>query len=204
MKKILTVSLSFLLIIPLIFNHSSSVLAEQNEESVEEGEMQVVYEPEIAKYENNSGETFYFVNKDEVVLEVAPYFKQPVVSKVGPRVQIPDGASYTWDYVDTTYNSNVLSNQVSSWLAVAVYAGISATLIGKVSSTFFKGVAGSITVRGAQKVPAYLGKNVWWKVVKYYDHDAYNIYTKYSITLYSNSSRTNQISQWIEIHKGAF
>lgn len=204
MKKILPLSCALLLVAPLIFNHPDSVSAESTGASLEEGVMQVVYEPEMAKYENNNGEIFYFVNKDEVVQEVAPYLKQPIISKVGPRVQIADGPSYTWDYVDTTYNSNVLSNQVSSWLSVAVYAGISATIIGKVPTFFFKGVAGSITVRGTQKAPAYLGKNVWWKVVKYYDHDAYNIYTKYSITLYSNSSRTNQLSQWIEIHKGAF
>jgi hypothetical protein len=75
MKKILPLSCALLLVAPLIFNHPDSVSAESTESSFEEGVMQVVYEPEMAKYENNNGEIFYFVNKDEVVQEVAPFLK---------------------------------------------------------------------------------------------------------------------------------
>lgn len=203
MKKIIP----FALAVPLVFStfNINQVNAEEPATEIQEETSYTVYEPEISQYQNTeTEEVFYFVHDNNgVVSETLPFAKIYTPSKVGPRVQIADGAVYTWKYVDTTYGSNVLSNTVSTWLAKAVVGGISATAVGKLTNVFWAGVAGSITGGANDSIPKYIGKNTWWKVKKYYDKDAYNLYVKYSISIYSDSARKKLISQYIEVHKGA-
>lgn len=203
MKKIIP----FALAVPLVFStfNTNQVKAEEPSTEIQEETSYTVYEPEIGQYQNNeTGEVFYFVhNQNGAVTETLPFTKIYTPSKGAPKVQISDGAAYTWTYVDTTYGSNVLSNTVSSWLAKAVVGGISATAVGKLTNVFWAGVAGSITGGANDSIPKFIGKNTWWKVKKYYDKDAYNLYVKYSVSIYSDSARTKLISQFIEVHKGA-
>lgn len=201
MKKLIPIALSIPLTLSLIGpNHT---FAEDSTEVVAEDSGYTVYEPMDQYSDNTISDVSYFVNNNENVQEVSPFSKIITPSKTAPRVQVPDSTVYSWKYVDTTYGSNVLSNTASGWLVKAVAGGLSATAVGKVSGLFFKGAAGSITGTATVKLPSYVGKNTWWKLKKYYDYDAYNLYTKYSVSIYSNSSRTNLVTQYIEIHKGA-
>ncbi|KXY65944.1 hypothetical protein, partial [Bacillus cereus] len=108
--------------------------------------------------------------------ENAPLFK-PSIPQVQTdkdslqRVVINDG-SYNWRYLNTYYESNVFSNTATSWLITAASGGIAGSIIGKAASDL------------------KVGTNYWWTVKKYVDKDAYNVYVKYDIKIYSNSSRT--------------
>lgn len=201
MKKLIPLALSIPLTLSLVVpNHT---FAEGSTEVVAESSGYTVYEPMDQNSDNNIADVSYFVNNNENVQEVLPFSKIIIPSKTAPQVQVADSTVYNWKYVDTTYDSNVLSNTASSWLVRAVAGGLSLTVVGRVPGLFFKGAAGSVAGAATIKLPSYVGKNTWWKLKKYYDYDAYNLYTKYSVSIYSNSSRTNLLTQYIEIHKGA-
>lgn len=138
----------------------------------------------VSKYENGK--------KTKVVDSVARKD-----NSAGTYVVVPDGAVYTWSYVNTTYGNNVAYNNVSNFLANAFVAGLSATVLGKVSSTFFAGSAGYAL--GKLSIPK--GTNYWYTVKKWIDQDAYNVYFKYEIKYYSNSTRTNLLKTYTYVER---
>lgn len=115
----------------------------------------------------------------------------------GSYVVVPNSSVYTWSYVNTTYGNNVAYNNVSNFLANAFVAGLSATVLGKISSTFFAGSAGYAL--GKLGIPK--GTNYWYTVKKWIDQDAYNVYFKYEIKYYSNSTRTNLLKTYTYVER---
>lgn len=166
-----------------------------------------VYEPELNQDTNVIvGETSYFKVDDTGVVETSPFLKTYTPNKTpGPdMVPVSDGASFTWDYVETTYGSNVISNTASSWLVRAVGWGGA----GKLIFTAFKGpvlrtIAGGAANTAVVKASSYTGRNLWWKVVKYTDYDSKNSYVKYAISIYKDSSKKSLVASYTEVHKGA-
>ncbi|MGE6619194.1 hypothetical protein [Bacillus mycoides] len=122
----------------------------------------------------------------------APF--NPIVSTDQPNYVHPTEGTFNWKFVNTTYGDNVFYNQSSSFLFNAATAGFSAGILAKISGKFATGVAGYIL--GGVKFPQ--ATNYWWVVKKWTDQDAYNVYVKYDVKLYSNSSRTKLVSSYSE------
>lgn len=207
MKKIFPVVLA----IPLTFSslglspaHAEEVVSVTSPDQIEDG--YTVYEPEISSTEKtNTEDVFYFVHNTDSMIETAPFIKAYAPNKTqGPdMVQVPDGTAYTWDYVETDYGSNVVSNTASTWLVRIAGWGTAGTFIFKAfTSAALKAIAGGLANHAVMKASSYVGKNVWWKVVKYTDYDSRNSYVKYAISIYTDSSRQKLITQYVEIHRG--
>ena len=123
----------------------------------------------------------------------------PDEEEVSTHVVVPDGAVFTWEYVDTTYSSDVVHSQVVPWFGKIVSGGLSATIVGKIPINFFKGVAA--TLGGAATLSIKPTDVTYYKVVKSIDTDSYNIYLKYEVKQYSDKARTKLIKQWSEVHR---
>lgn len=134
-------------------------------------------------------------------MEALPGSSQSVLSApvVGTpdNVPISDGPVYTWDYVGRTYGNNIFETKSYSFLSNAVVAGLSATVIGRISSAFWGGVTGYIL--GGISISS--GKYYWWTVDKWIDNDATYYYFKYDVKVYSNSSRTNLVDSYFTVER---
>lgn len=115
-------------------------------------------------------------------------------------VIVNDGPIFNWKYVDTVYSSDLATSKVIPWFGRIVAGGLSATIVKRVPTSFFKGVAG--TLGGAATASIKPTATTYYKVVKYTDSDAYNVYFRYVVYQYSDKARTKLIKQYSEIHKG--
>lgn len=111
---------------------------------------------------------------------------------------VPDGG-FNWHYVDTRYGDNVTYNQVDHLLQQALIAGLAGTLTNMIPISFIKGVANLFAGKVILDIPK--GQNIWYKVEKYWDVDAYNSYIKYKVWIWSDSEKNNLIKHYEEVHK---
>ncbi|MGN7194899.1 hypothetical protein ACTHS9_12220 [Bacillus mycoides] len=148
--------------------------------------------------ENNLSTLIYSGSEED-----APLFK-PSIPQIKPdkdspqRAVIADG-SYNWRYLNTYYESNVFSNTGTSWLIAAVSGGISGWAAKIILKQVWSGVVGNLVGKASSDLK--VGTNYWWTVKKYVDKDAYNVYVKYDIKIYSNSSRTKLVKSYVQVHK---
>ncbi|MED0935806.1 hypothetical protein P4T37_03600 [Bacillus mobilis] len=149
--------------------------------------------------EENDLSTLIYSGSEENAPLFKPSIPQVQTDKDSPqRVVINDG-SYNWRYLNTYYESNVFSNTATSWLITAASGGIAGWAAKFFVKEVWRGVAGSIIGKAASDLK--VGTNYWWTVKKYVDKDAYNVYVKYDIKIYSNSSRTKLVKSYIQVHK---
>lgn len=111
-----------------------------------------------------------------------------------PNYVYPTEGTFNWTFKGTTYGDNVFYNESYSFLLGASVAGLSGSILGLITSKFKSGVAGYILGKISFPQPT----NYWWTVKKWEDKDAYNVYVKYDIKLYSNSGRTKLVDSYSE------
>ncbi|MBJ7987333.1 hypothetical protein [Bacillus cereus] len=111
---------------------------------------------------------------------------------------IPDGG-YNWHYVDTRYGNNVTYNTVDQILQQALVAGFAGSLTNMIPISFIKGVANLFAGKVILEIPR--GQNIWFKVEKYWDVDAYNSYIKYKVWIWSDSGRTKLIKYYEQVQQ---
>lgn len=136
--------------------------------------------------------------------EASDLIKTPSTSKnfndgMKPTMVIDEGG-YNWTYLETTYGSDVLINKTYSFLLNAAIAGTAATIVGKIGTAFWSGIAGY----QLGKVTFAEPKSYWWKVKKYQDKDSMNYYTKYNVSMYSNSARTKLVDSFTTAHTARY
>ncbi|PEY35757.1 hypothetical protein CN354_15165 [Bacillus cereus] len=116
-------------------------------------------------------------------------------------VREDDYNRYNWKYLDTQEGNNVSYNKFDQYMQGALVAGLGGSIAGFLVSGWAKGVAGYISGQIGLSIPK--NKNVWYTVQKFYDYDSVNVYIKYRVWVYSNSSksRSSLIKFYEEIHK---
>lgn len=216
MKKSLPVVLSSLLVVssPLVAISvpqsvsaaESNALKSAPNESVE---LQTEYNVNLSPEEDYEIFTFVDPNEPKILEEKFENFNVGVQNPLNliidkkdqnsTNVVVPDGPVFTWEYVDTTYGNNVAYSKASTFLVNAFMAGLSATVLGKITSNFWAGSAGYAL--GTLTVPS--GNYQWWTVKKWIDQDAYNIYFRYEIKFYSDSGRTKLIDTVTYVERAA-
>ncbi|MGG0240670.1 hypothetical protein [Bacillus rhizoplanae] len=111
-----------------------------------------------------------------------------------PNYVYPTEGSFNWTFKGTSYGNNVFYNSSYSYLVGAVTAGLSGSILALITSKFASGVAGYIL--GSVSLPK--PTNYWWTIKKWEDKDAYNVYVKYDIKIYSDSSRSKLVDSYSE------
>lgn len=118
---------------------------------------------------------------------------------ISTNVVVSDGARFTWDYVDTSYSTSLFESKVSPWISRILLGGLSAVVLKRVPGDFKKGAVGTIT--GAAVASMKTTDTRYFKVYKYVDTDAYNVYIKYSVYQYSDKARTKLTNHYIQVHR---
>lgn len=122
----------------------------------------------------------------------APF--NPITSTDQPNYVHPTEGTFNWKYVTTTYGDNIFYNASYNFMINAAIAGLGGSVIAKLTNGFAAGVAGYVTSN--LSIPK--GKSLWWTVQKWQDQDAYNVYVKYNVKIYSDSGRTKLVDSYSE------
>ncbi len=118
------------------------------------------------------------------------------------RIPVYDGINYDWKYKDTITGSNIIHTTLEEYLTPVLSGGIGSAVGRYIPTSFFRNIAKTIAIKvGIDIGNDIVEQRVWTKTKRYYDYDAYNVYVKYVVYVYSNSSRTNLIDTYYEIHK---
>lgn len=135
--------------------------------------------------------------------ENTPLFKSFVMdykgSKDSPQKVVINDGGYNWKYLTTYNGSNVFSNTTTSWLLTAAGGGIAGWAGKAIGNAILSNIAGALVGKASSDLN--VGTNYYWTVKKYVDKDAYNVYVKYDIKIYSNSSRTKLVKSYVQVHK---
>ncbi|AFQ13090.1 hypothetical protein OCD90_11005 [Bacillus pacificus] len=193
MKKTLLAGSSLVLLLSSGFAFSSTTQAAENKEG---NSPAVSYNQDVSK-ENRAIDISSLPQQDLDSLFLngqAPL--NPITPKDSDQIQYvhPTAGTFNWKYVTTTYGNNVFYNASYRFMVNAAIAGLGAGIIAKIGNTFASGVAGYVI--GGLSLPK--SKNYWWTVQKWKDQDAYNVYIKYNIKVYSDSGRTKLVDSYTE------
>ncbi|MBC2675680.1 hypothetical protein [Listeria booriae] len=107
-----------------------------------------------------------------------------------------------WKQVgSTTYYNSVLANKVDYYGRLALVGGMTATVGGKIATSFAQGAVGAILGSMTARLMTYKAPNYWIVTKKYYAKDAVNVYIKTDFQVYSNSARTKLAYSNFQINK---
>ncbi|MBC1307646.1 hypothetical protein [Listeria booriae] len=121
---------------------------------------------------------------------------------VNLRVALPVGPVMNWKQVgSTTYYNSVLANKVDYYGRLALVGGMTATVGGKIATSFAQGAVGAILGSMTARLMTYKAPNYWIVTKKYYAKDAVNVYIKTDFQVYSNSARTKLAYSNFQINK---
>ncbi|WP_142827302.1 hypothetical protein [Planococcus soli] len=123
---------------------------------------------------------------------------------------INDSANFNWKFDKTIYGSDKLVKNGYSWLTTLVLRGSGAGA-GYALTTLFTsaaaksvagGMAGAVWVRGVKGLPTT--QYTYWTVKKYVDKDAYNIYNRYVVYMYTDKAKTKLKTSFTEVHSNRY
>ena len=232
MKKIsILVAMILFLSVPLTtFANANGLNESQKEETPEVGSTTVLYSGTTGGDEKllkpvNSGTdiiTPFLQQKPETDSTTLLYsgpiggddeLLKPAVSSgsdtISPMMVIPDG-SFTWTQDDTIYGSDKLVKDGWSWLATIMLGGSTGLLSFWVSKLFVSGEAAAVagSMAGSVFGKATNGMTgtsyTYWTVKKYVDKDAYNLYDKYVVYMYTDKAKTKLKTSFTEVHSNRY
>jgi len=102
---------------------------------------------------------------------------QPVNGEMTPSIVVSEGATFTWEYDETAYDSDKLVKNGYSWMTTALLGGTGSLttywLIKLFTSASAKvvagGISGSLWARGVKDLPQT--QFTYWTTKKYVDKD---------------------------------
>lgn len=206
MKKI-TVLVSAVLLLSAPLTPLASGLEEEKESQVNSINESGYYGPTL----NYQSQVLYSgpIGGDENLKKIST-LEENGGSDFSTRVIINDGANFNWKFDKTINGSDKLVKNGYSWLTTIILGGSGAgagyALTTLFTSALAKSVAGGMAAAVWSKGVNGLPKTqyTYWTVKKYVDKDAYNIYNRYVVYMYTDKAKTKLKTSFTEVHSNRY